>query len=213
MVTNRTIAPYYILLILILLMGAPSAAFAHIPCVAAADGTPVADSLHSDSAVVDSAAQNGAAEPKKTRNFFVRLLRAFDDTDPDYIVPNYYNYTVMAQNTNFFQLYRIKASDAQGNSQTLEMAPEPSFKVGPYFGWRWLFFGYTFDVANHGGVAKSQEMSLSLYRSMIGVDLVYVKNDGLFTIRRARGFGDDVARAVEGSKFSGIDSYTYSVNV
>ncbi|MDY5087683.1 MAG: DUF4421 domain-containing protein, partial [Alloprevotella sp.] len=81
------------------------------------------------------------------------------------------------------------------------------------FGWRWLFLGYTFDVANHGGVAKSQEMSLSLYSSMIGVDLVYVKNDGLFTIRRARGFGDDVARAVEGSKFSGIDSYTSSVNV
>ena len=213
MVTNRTIAPYYTLLILILLMGARSAAFAHIPCVAAADGTPVADSLHSDSAVVDSAALTGAAEPKKKRNFFVRLLRAFDDTDPDYIVPNYYNYTVMAQNTNFFQLYRIKASDAQGNSQTLEMAPEPSFKVGPYFGWRWLFLGYTFDVANHGGVAKSQEMSLSLYSSMIGVDLVYVKNDGQFTIRRARGFGDDVARAVEGSKFSGIDSYTSSVNV
>ena len=79
------------------------------------------------------------------------------------------------------------------------MAPEPSFKVGPYVGGRWLFLGYTFDVANHGGVAKSQEMSLSLYSSMIGVDLVYVKNDGQFTIRRARGFGDDVARAVEGS--------------
>ena len=177
-----------------------------------ADSVP-AIAVPTDSQRADSVAADSTAQPPKKRSFFTRLLRAFDDTDPDYIVPNYYNYTVMAQNTNFFQLYRIKASDAQGTTQTLEMAPEPSFKVGPYFGWRWLFLGYTFDVANRGGTAKSQEMSLSLYSSMIGVDLVYVKNDGLFTIRRARGFADDVARTVEGSKFSGIDSCTASVNV
>ena len=217
MVTNRTLAPYYTLLILILLTAIPSAAFAQSPHVAIDSIGDVADSLRTDSlctdtVAADSAAQGCAAEPKK-RSFIARVLHAFDDIDPDYIVPNYYNYTVMAQNTNFFQMYRIKASDAQGFSQTLEMAPEPSFKVGPYFGWRWLFLGYTFDVANRGGVAKSQEMNLSLYSSMIGVDLVYVKNDGQFTIRRARGFSEDVRRIVERSKFSGIDSYTASVNI
>ncbi len=150
---------------------------------------------------------------KRTGSWLKRFFRNFDDYDTSYIQPNYYNYTAMLQNTNFSQLYRMKGENADRYSQTLHMEPSPSLKIGPYFGWRWLFLGYTFDVLHPRSAVKATELNLSLYSSMLGVDLVYIRNTGDFTLKRVRGFSDAVAQAVKGRRFDGMDAYTASVNL
>ena len=48
---------------------------------------------------------------KKKGNFIYRFFKKMDDYDPMYISPNYYNYTAMLQNTNFYQQYRLSAKN------------------------------------------------------------------------------------------------------
>ncbi len=158
-------------------------------------------------------ADTAATAEKKRGSWLKRFIRNFDDYDTDYIRPNYYNWTAMLQNTNFYQTYRMKGTTEDGHSQTLTMSPAPGFKVGPYFGWRWLFLGYTFDVDNPRKATKTTEFSLSLYSSMIGCDLVYVRNTDDFTLRSAKGFPTKVEEAVKGKKFSGMNTYTSRLNL
>lgn len=157
--------------------------------------------------------ENFGDKMRKTKNWLKRFFRNFDDYDTSYISPNYYNYTAMLQNTNFYQVYRMKGTDSEGKTQTLRMAPSPSFKVGPYFGWRWIFLGYTFDISHPESAGKTTEFNLSLYSSMLGCDLVYIRNTGDFTLRKVTGFSEDIVNSVEGQQFSGMDSYTASINV
>ncbi|MBR4935899.1 MAG: DUF4421 family protein, partial [Bacteroidaceae bacterium] len=105
---------------------------------------------------------------KKKANIFARFIKSFDEYDTTYISPNYYNFTAMMQNTNFYQVYRLQATNPAGHTQSLHIAPTPSFKVGPYIGWRWIFLGYTFDIGHPKSATKTTEFNLSLYSSMLG---------------------------------------------
>lgn len=167
--------------------------------------------IATDSAAV--APTTAAVAKEKKGNWFMRFIKQFDEYDTTYISPNYYNYTAMLQNTNFSQSFRMKGTSENGVQQSLNVAPTPGFKIGPYFGWRWLFLGYTFDVGHPGQATKTTEFNLSLYSSMIGCDLVWVKNSGDFTIDRVSGFGDETSHRVKGLKFSGMDTYTSSINL
>ncbi len=163
-----------------------------------------AETLPSDSAVV---------KKKKKGSWLKNFIRNFNDYDTTYIKPNYYNWTAMLQNTNFYQSYRMKGVSETDDEQTLTMSPSASFKVGPYLGWRWLFLGYTFDVGNPQKATKTTEFNLSIYSSMLGCDLVYVRNSGDFTLRKTSGFPSQVEQAVAGREFGGMDSYTASANL
>lgn len=182
------------------------------PVVAQTAGTDRdATAIATDSAAVAPA--TAAVVKEKKVNWFMRFIKQFDEYDTTYISPNYYNYTAMLQNTNFSQSFRMKGTSENGVQQSLNVAPTPGFKIGPYFGWRWLFLGYTFDVGHPGQATKTTEFNLSLYSSMIGCDLVWVKNSGDFTIDRVSGFGDETSHRVKGLKFSGMDTYTSSINL
>lgn len=125
---------------------------------------------------------------KHAGSIVYRFIKSFDDYDTTYISPNYYNFTAMGQNTNFFQTYKLMGRDAEGNVQSISTKPAPNVKVGPYFGWRWIFLGYTFDITHPRALGKSSEFNFSLYSSMLGCDFVYIKNSGDFRLRRTEGF-------------------------
>lgn len=162
----------------------------------------------------DSLCVDSIVKPKKKKGSLLkRFIRNFDDFDNRYIIPNYYNYTFMLQNTNFQQIYRMKGTSPEEKTQMLEMSPESAFKIGPYFGWRWIFLGYTVDVAHPRKVTKAQEFSLSLYSSMMGVDFVYIKNDGEFSIGKSKGFPEDVSKSIKDRHFPGMNAYTFGLNV
>lgn len=148
---------------------------------------------------------------KGSGNIFVRFIKAFDETDSTYIIPNYYNWAAMLQSTTTFELYCLRSRE---ENQSIRFSPRPSIKVGPYLGWRWIFFGYTFDVSSLGQGHKSQrtEFELSLYSSMLGCDLIYRRTGDDFRIHKVKGFGQ-AAEAVEGHDCNGIRLNVTGINV
>ena len=74
-----------------------------------------------------------------------RTVREFDRLDDEYIEPNHYEFTIMGQITRTYESFVISSHD-----QRITLAPDGLTKIGPYFGWRWFFLGYTFDIKNIG---------------------------------------------------------------
>ena len=91
---------------------------------------------------------------KRIGHGLYEFVKEFSRIDTAYIEPQHYNYTVMLQNTNTYEVYRL--STEHGNSVTF--APKPSVKLGPYLGWRWVFLGYTFDL-NHLSADKRRSLT------------------------------------------------------
>lgn len=101
---------------------------------------------------------------------FTQLFREFNTTDENYIESQHYNYTVMLQNTNTYERYTLSSKEGQ----SISFAPDITYRLGPYIGWRWVFLGYAIDLKNIGfGSSHSPKkgFSMSLYSSLLGIDL------------------------------------------
>ena len=114
---------------------------------------------------------------------FTNFFREFSNIDEQYIEPQHYNYTVMLQNTNTYEVYTLYGEEGQ----RISFAPDPSWRLGPYLGWRWVFLGYTIDLkhinmkSNH---SSKKEFNLSLYSSLLGVDLFWRQTGNDYHIQR-----------------------------
>lgn len=131
-----------------------------------------------------------------------RTVREFDRLDDEYIEPQHYEFTVMGQITRTYESFIIGS-----NGQRITLAPDGLTKIGPYFGWRWFFLGYTFDIKNIGfsqnGLRK--EFDLSIYSSQVGVDLFYRRTGNDYKIRDVRlGYRFD-SSLFEGMPFDGVN--------
>ncbi len=135
---------------------------------------------------------------------FTKVFRGFNDFDTAYIEPQHYNYTTMVQNTNTYEAYTLKSK----SGQSIMFAPRPTTKIGPYIGWRWLFLGYTFDVNNINDGSRKSEFDLSLYSSLLGIDLYYRKTGDNYRIRRT-----SLGKGVSHDLFYGIPFDGLSVSI
>lgn len=127
-----------------------------------------------------------------------RFVRNFSEVDTCYIEPQKYNFTLMLQNTNTYEIYRIISE----NGNYFTFAPLPSIKLGPYFGWRWAFLGYTFDLKHISNGNKKKEFDLSIYSSQIGIDLFYRKTGTDYKISH---IGFDSASDIDTRLLKGVD--------
>ncbi len=131
---------------------------------------------------------------------FTGVFRDFNKIDTNYIEPQHYNYTVMLQNTTTYEEYKINSK----SGQSVTFAPRPTVKIGPYVGWRWVFLGYTVDISKFDHSENKKELDLSLYSSLIGIDLYYRKTGNDYRIRKADlGNGMD-EKILKGIPFSGL---------
>lgn len=151
--------------------------------------------------------------PLHTSNFTLQIsnfLHRLTDIDTTYIEPQRYNFTAMLQNTNSYEVYRLSSPEGQ----SITLAPDMSYRMGPYFGWRWVFLGYTFDL-KHISLAsdKRQELDLSLYAPMVGIDIYYRKTGNDYHIRSLNLGSDTDTRAVKGTPFSGLNSSIKGFNL
>ena len=142
-----------------------------------------------------------------------KVVRGFSAIDTNYIEPQHYNYSVMLQSTFNYDMYWLKS----GNGQSLMFSPDVIMKIGPYFGWRWIFLGYTFELKNLdfglGSTSHKREFSLSLYSSQIGVDLFYRRTGSDYKIRRAT-MGDGVdTHHLQNIDFDGINVGITGINL
>lgn len=122
-----------------------------------------------------SFAENGELDPIR------KTIRGFSAIDTAYIEPQHYNWSLMGQVTFNYDYYRLESE----SGQSVSFAPDIVTKVGPFFGWRWIFLGYTFDLKNigFGGGGAKREFNFSIYSSQIGVDLFYRRTGSDYKIR------------------------------
>ncbi len=148
--------------------------------------------LHAQNEGMDSLYQQ--KEPiRKKKNFFQTIGHLISDMDTTYISPNKYNLAFMLENSEWYEYYRFKSSE--GGKQSLRISPDMSYKLGAYFGWRWIFLGWSIDMKDLFGKNKSSgketEFALSLYSSVAGIDIYSKKSHGDFKIKDATGFFND----------------------
>lgn len=112
------------------------------------------------------------------------------DYDPKYVSPNKYDLAFMTTYYNNNEYYSIRSTDPK--SQTLRFSPRPSNKIGFYFGWRFIFLGWSFDVNDLFNKTKGKNngtsFELSLYSPKFGIDLMYLKTGNDYKIHKAKGF-------------------------
>ena len=153
---------------------------------------------HPDSLRVDSVQRRKISKVRQT-------IREFDRLQKDYIEPQHYEFTVMAQATRNFENFVLSS-----NGQSVLFAPDQKIKVGPYFGWRWFFFGYTFDLSNlnfsqHG---LKKEFDFSIYSAQIGCDLYYRRTGSDYKIRHA-----DLGPSVNNKQLNHVEFNGISVGI
>ena len=141
------------------------------------------------------------------------FFQHFNEIDTSYIEPQKYNFAFMLQNTNTYEVYRLSSS----KEQNITFAPEATVRIGPYFGWRWIFLGYTLDIKHLDFWNKNnnprQEYDLSLYSSMLGLDIYYRKTGNDYKIRQLY-LGKDInTDAIRGTDFGGLTSTIKGFNL
>lgn len=162
-----------------------------------------------------SAAQ-GQETLSAPNKFADRMKRIFSETDTTYIAPNRYNLTFMIEQSFWYEHYRLGVR-TEKQRQNISFAPIPTPKLGFYFGWRWIFLGFSFSLKDLIGKNKHDEQKkeyvFNLYSSRFGVDLYYRKTGSDFRINSYSGFElpDDyyTGQKFEGfqSKIIGMDAY------
>jgi hypothetical protein len=141
------------------------------------------------------------------------FLQRFNEIDTSYIEPQKYNFAFMIQNTNTYEVYRLSSS----SEQSITFAPEATVRIGPYFGWRWIFLGYTLDIKHldfwHRNNNPRQEYDLSLYSSMLGLDIYYRKTGNDYKIRQLY-LGKNIdTEPIRGTNFGGLTSTIKGFNL
>ena len=145
--------------------------------------------------VNDSIQEDSVTTPKPSA--FKRAIKKFmnfSDFDTLYISPNRYNYALMATHFSNFEYYSVTSEFPQ--PQKLSFAPNPHNKIGLYFGWRWIFLGWSVDIDDiyrkTNRKNKGTEFDLSLYSSKLGVDIFYRRTGNNYKIHKIRGFYDEI---------------------
>lgn len=160
--------------------------------------------------------QDSLSVKPERRGFLKRLghgmyefVKDFSRVDTNYVEPQHYNYTVMLQNTNTYEVYRLTTE----SGYSITFAPQPSVKLGPYVGWRWIFLGYTVDLTHISSGDKKTEFDLSLYSSQIGIDLFYRKTGNDYRIRSIS-IGKDIDTSpLHNTKFDGLSASIKGFNL
>ena len=82
-------------------------------------------------------------------------VKNFNAIDTLYISPNLYNLAFMLEHSTWYEHYQL-GNNSGTKSQHLNFSPSLGTKLGIYFGWRWIFLGYTFDVEDLFGSNKNK---------------------------------------------------------
>lgn len=128
---------------------------------------------------------------------FIRTIKKFmnfSDFDTLYISPNRYNYALMTTHFSNFEYYSVTSN--LPHPQKLSFSPNPHNKIGLYFGWRWIFLGWSVDIDDvyrkTNRKNKGTEFDLSLYSSKLGVDIFYRRTGNNYKIHKINGFSEDI---------------------
>ena len=138
-----------------------------------------------------------------------RKFKLINPIDTTYIAPNQYNLVFRMEQSFWSEDFKITS---KSSDQSLKFSPDLSPKVGLYFGYRWLFLGYNFNLADKKNEPKKTELSLNFYANKFGVDLYYRKTGSDVKLRSHEGFNMPTFNASEDIHFNGLNSKLFGVN-
>ena len=166
----------------------------------------------SDTSAIQASADTSAIQSQPHKLGYVRrTVRGFDRLDTNYIEPQHYIFTVMLQGTYAYDHYSVSSSG--GGRQKVSFAPDMTLRLGPYFGWKWFFGGYTFELGNINFSKVKQELDLSIYSSQIGVDIFYRRTGSEYKLRDVDLGGDVDCSPLDGVPFDGLKAGITGLNV
>lgn len=140
-----------------------------------------------------------------------RKFKLFNKIDTTYIAPNQYNLVFRLEQSTWQE--HFKFGTHSGTKQHLKFSPNLDPKVGLYFGWRWIFLGYNFNLADKKkNEPKKTELSLNFYANKFGVDLYFRKTGGDVKLRSYDGFETSNSSTFEDTYFDGLNSKLFGVN-
>lgn len=157
-------------------------------------------------------AQDSLSMETPKKGWLAHLIDSFSEIDTNYVEPQHYNWALMLQSINTYDYYRISTPGDEG--QSISFAPTIGVRMGPYFGWRWIFLGYTIDLRNihFFSGARKLEIDGSIYSSRFGADIFYRRSVDDYKIRRVY-LGKDIdTEALEGQEFNGLNVSITGVN-
>ena len=157
-------------------------------------------------------AQDSLSMETPKKGWLSRLIDSFSEIDTNYVEPQHYNWALMLQSINTYDYYRISTPGDDG--QSISFAPTIGVRMGPYFGWRWIFLGYTIDLRNihFFSGARKLEIDGSIYSSRFGADIFYRRSVDDYKIRRVYLGRDIDTEALEGQEFNGLNVSITGVN-
>ncbi len=141
-----------------------------------------------------------AYPPGKKVGFLRRIIRDFDRIDERFIEPQHYNFTVMLQGTYTYDHYRLYSE----SGQSIELAADASIKMGPFFGWKWVFGGYTFSLGHTNFNKNKTEIDFSASSSRIGIDLFYRRTGSDYRLQNAKIPGFPYTFLLNGAMVNGV---------
>ena len=151
-------------------------------------------------------------KPKKD-GWLKRLIDSFSNQDTLYVEPQHYNWALMLQSITTYDYYRLSTTGPNG--QSISFSPQLDVRMGPYFGWRWVFLGYTIDLHNIN-IFKNVprfEIDASIYSARFGADIFYRRTVNDYKIRSiSMGSGIDTS-PMEGLLFDGLKVSITGVNL
>lgn len=160
----------------------------------------------------ETVASDSLSVEKPKQGWLARLIDSFSTVDTNYVEPQHYNWALMLQSINTYDYYRLSTSGDDG--QSISFAPTIGVRMGPYFGWRWIFLGYTIDLRNihFFSGARKLEIDGSIYSSRFGADIFYRRSVDDYKIRNVY-FGKDIdTEPLKGLAFDGLNVSITGVN-
>lgn len=160
-----------------------------------------------DTTAIDVGQGETEKQPKERKiGLLRRIIRGFDSLDERYIEPQHYVFTVMGQSTYAFENFQLN-----GKKQSVTFAPDGNLKLGPYFGWRWFFLGYTLSLNQANFTSDKTDVGLSIYSSQVGIDLIYRKTGSGYKLKDMDGgFGSKHLKDME---FDGLKIGVIGLNL
>ncbi len=167
--------------------------------------------LPSDTATVQT------KSPKKKKGIGQILLQPFkwigrnwSAYDPRYSTPSFYNWALQLQNTTSAEYMSM-----DDNVFKLQMRSKLSHRVGPYLGWRWLFYGFTIDLNADNifkGNKRKNEFTLSINSNLFNIDLIRRRTGGDFMVRKIDTRGYSMYDADMANHFGVGNNVRYGIN-
>lgn len=154
--------------------------------------------------------------PPSKKNFFKSAIDYFMGTwDTLYVTPNKYDFAFLTTYYNNNEIYNIHSSYPE--NQTLRLMHKPQNKIGFYFGWQFLYLGWSFGIDRlfdkPDNTKNGSSFELSLYSSKFGIDLVHIKTGNNFLIRKVKGIEEPEYITEKNIYFDGFEADVKGANI